>query len=1095
MATLPPPVLDRVLEHAFTLDRQLVPAALAHLGTHGHDSARRVLAHSLVLHDDDDLLAEAQEQHSASATSLLARVLNSPDWASQVRQVSVVNPDTTESALPRADPDDERQENARAPPPPMDDAAFFLCLSRFENLTSFTWHSHRVPPPQLCLALGQAAKNLTHFRLELVVPPPAASGAVVVPSSPTLLQPQAAGPTSPSLVHSPLLGSGSGGTVVSNTVAGAARWDAPHLAALPDKLTHLSLSSLSASGARTLADDALASSLGTSLEHLELAKTLFVDDQVLAAVGEHAKGLQTLKVREMAGTKLSELGLKHVLDGCPELTELHLDGVQGRFSRACWQKLTPLPANLRVLRLSYSELGPHKSWLLDHLASLEHLVSPTNSSLRSLALTRTVASRNALVPGSHHLARYPIDPALEPRALADRDLDALVGGKGQDLRGGGPGPGPAREWESLELDLFKVEPDQLKRLLEGCPRLKRLRVLFDAPFRNLLTLAPSFAACPDLQHFVLAIPPGHSPEMAGVTPAEYLAAVAPLFGDDAAGGADLEAVASNQAESPTREYRRRRGSRSGANAAGSASAPAAITSPAPSLTPIDTAAVASCVHHPLEALDSLLPPTKDWRRFLKKAHALERVSWAGRGGLGTWDFSQKQGSSLARVEFRPTRPPPLGTEADLNPGAAAAPTPAEGQGIESPSSPTRSARTRTASSSGGGDSLNGGLYGSWDGSRPSAARGRRRRSSSVSLAGSCLSNLSLSSTPGGGGGPLSTLSSPATPFSTLMGLGIPSSSPSATSGGAGWAADALSCSPPEYQTSFTGPHANGAGGRRRSSATSNSMFGAIGNTTNSSTAPSNSFSAALGLTVPLAEEDPALPSSKHQTQDLFGWAADTAAATALERAPPASSPSSPPRKDNGGAGKAHHGKANSSSTHQTTPSLLPPKPAHLPPKPLSFAAAVGAAGGGTRSPAPAAPAAAAAMARTASGTSAASSVSAISGSGSGGSRAATGDSSTSSGALPALSRSAGGRNGHAGASGGAAGGGGSGGGGGGARSNRSRGKSASPKQEKNAHLPQPGTGGGENRRSSGGSAGGAGGTGSRKNNGGGGGGRRREATR
>lgn len=342
VATLPPPVLDRILEHAFTLDRQLVPTALAHLGTLGHHSARRVLARTLVLQDDDDLLADAQEQTGAS--TLLARVLNDPDWASYVRHLAVVNPASNELAPPfgltgaedQNESEDALSRAAPPPPPPLDDAALFLCLSRLESLTSFTWHSHRAPPPQLCLALGQAARNLTHFRLELV---PAPAGVSCVPSSPppaaqATQGQQATSPTSPSLIQSPLLA----GTTSNVVGTAAARWDAPHLAALPDKLTHLSLSSLSASGARTLADDALAASLGATLEHLELAKTLFVDDHLLAAIGEHAKGLQTLKIREMAGTKLSEAGLKHVLQGCPDLTELHLDGVQGEYrGRVCSQ--------------------------------------------------------------------------------------------------------------------------------------------------------------------------------------------------------------------------------------------------------------------------------------------------------------------------------------------------------------------------------------------------------------------------------------------------------------------------------------------------------------------------------------------------------------------------------------------------------------------------------------------------------------------------------------------------------------------------------------------------------------------------------------
>ncbi|KAG0656273.1 hypothetical protein C6P46_000341 [Rhodotorula mucilaginosa] len=1128
---LPPPVLDRILETAFHTtdadsDRFPPPVqltTLASLGKAINASVRRILAREVVLQDDDNRLVDAEEGQSAV---LLARVVNDPNWANDVKLLTVVNPVFDQASDPAL--------CHPPPPPPLDDAAFFLCLSRFETLSSFTWHSHRIPPELLCLALGQAAKNLTNFKLELV-PLPLSGGttttdAAAPPSSPPLQQHQS--PTSASGLYSPLLhGSGVGNGTATSAAASAPapRWDAPHLASLPAKLTHLSLSNLSSLGAQSLAEHALPAL--PMLEFVQLEKTLWVDDHVLEAMGRHLKGLGVLKVREMAGTKLSENGLGEVLRGCPELRELHLDCVQGRFSRACWQKLTPLPSNLRVLRLSYSEQGPHKSWLLDHLASLSHLVDASNSELEHLALTRIVAGDGkgkALVPGSHHLARYPIDPVLDPRSLTlgEKDLDALVGVGGGGNEGGGEGGG-GREWRKLELDLFRIEQDQLKRILEGCTKLKSLKVMFDAPFRNLLTLAPSFAACPELQHLEVAIPPGHSPEMASVTPAEYFAAVAPVFvssaGASESGTAAEAARESGQPEQSPRPQHHGHGRRASlATSAGSptrtrtnasfianndAVAPEGPTVPI-DLAALDKAATATarnCVHHPLEALDSLLPVTKDWRRFLKKAHALERIAWTGRGGLGTWEFGQKQGSSLARVEFRPTKPVVVGEgETALSGGDQ---------------SPTRS-RTRTASSSGGGGGFGGPESSSsswgWDGqlASPSAytsSSSSRRRSSSVSLAGSCLSNLSLSPTlqpqpvqrsHGGGDGSHSVFSSPATPFSTLMGLGIPSSSTAIKSNGnaAGGMMGDVPCSPPEYQHGFG--NGSGNGGRRRSSASSSAMFGAIGaNFLASPPQHDNSAgggnSSALGLSMPLYEEEtsfnvPSTLSSSH-VQDLFGWAAETAAATATATAPPrgADSSSSPSGRA-GGKGAPSSSKASNHKslpaiqTTTTTPkasSLLPPAPAHLPAKPLSFAAAAASAAAAKVVNTSTTGATAPAMARTASATSASSAIS----TGGGG-----GSSSKSAGSSPTQSP---GRSTASGGGGGSKAGNGRSGGGGGGRSNRSRGKSASPKQEKNASLPPSGPAGGENRRASGGGSGAGGGNARKSGGGGGGGGRRREATR
>ncbi|KWU42964.1 hypothetical protein RHOSPDRAFT_35467 [Rhodotorula sp. JG-1b] len=1102
---LPPPVLDRILESAFhsnsnshsDSDRfhQVKLATLASLGKAINASVRRILARRLVLQDDDNRLVDAEEGDGPSAL-LLARVVKDPNWANDVKLLTVVNPAPSEANDLAPPP---------PPPPPLDDAAFFLCLSRFENLSSFTWHSHRVPPELLCLALGQAAKNLTRFKLELVPLPLAlpatTTDAAAPPSSPPLQQHQS--PTSASGLYGPLLhGSGLGNGTATSAAASAPapRWDAPHLASLPEKLTHLSLSNLSSLGAQSLAEHALPAL--PMLESVQLEKTLWVDDHVLEAMGRHLKGLAVLR------------------------------------------KLTPLPANLRVLRLSYSEQGPHKSWLLDHLASLSHLLLSPNSGLEHLALTRVVAGtgaaagdgkgKAALVPGSHHLARYPIDPALDPRllTLSEKDLDALVG---NGTEGGEGGEGGGREWRRLELDLFRIEQDQLKRILEGCPKLKSLKVMFDAPFRNLLTLAPSFAACPELQHLEVAIPPGHSPEMASVTPAEYFAAVAPVFLSSSGGAPESSGTAAADAtnelgqEQPPRQPHHGHGRR--ASLATSAGSPTRTRTNASDIAnngaagpegptvPIDlaalekatTATARNCVHHPLEALDSLLPVTKDWRRFLKKAHALERITWTGRGGLGTWEFGQKQGSSLARVEFRPTKPVVVGV--GLGEGET---TLSGGGGGEQ--SPTRS-RTRTASSSGGGGGGCGGPESSsssswgWDGQLASTSpytSSSRRRSSSVSLAGSCLSNLSLSPTlqqqpahrPSGGDASHSVFSSPSTPFSTLMGLGIPSSSSAAgksngNGGGSGMMGD-VPCSPPEYQNGF----GNGTGGWRRSSASSSAKFGAIGANFSSSSSSSppqhdnsggGGNSSALGLSMPLYEEEtcfdmPSSALSSSHMQDLFGWAAETAAATATATAPRGeqSGGATSPSGRGGGGGK---GTASSSkpSNHKSLPaiqtttaaaapktsSLLPPAPAHLPAKPLSFAAAAASAAAAKVVNTSFAPA----MART---TSAASASSAISAAGGGSSSKSAGSSPTQSPGRSSASgggpKSGTGRNS-----------------GGGGRSNCSRGKSASPKQEKNPSLPPSGPAGGENRRASGG----GGGAGARKSGGGGGrgGGRRREATR
>lgn len=117
--------------------------------------------------------------------------------------------------------------------------------------------------------------------------------------------------------------------------------------------------------------------------------------------------------------------------------------------------------------------------MLDHLSSLPSILGASSSSLHTLSLKRRPHPA-ALVPGSHHLARYPIEGVVEPRPLDSRALDALV-------ERGEAGDGERRrEWRVLEVDLFSVDVEALRRLLDGATGLRRLQILFDSPFRNLV---------------------------------------------------------------------------------------------------------------------------------------------------------------------------------------------------------------------------------------------------------------------------------------------------------------------------------------------------------------------------------------------------------------------------------------------------------------------------------------------------------------------------------------------------------------------------------------------------------------------------------
>ncbi|GAA5899812.1 hypothetical protein JCM6882_005441 [Rhodosporidiobolus microsporus] len=684
LTTLSPPLLDRVLKLALDADPALAATFISSLSSSVHDSLVRIKTASIALPDDDAILVQAEndnEREGGRRSSLVSAVWGVPHFASLVRDLVVVRPVVAGAALEGENganggdshtQDEEDQPSfddftapTSTPIPPLEDSAFFLFLSKLNNLTSFSWKSYRLPPEQLCPALGAAAPHLKQFELDLLPSPFDGAAAEVAPGSPSLSSTAGAGHHAHHHHH--------------------VRWDAPNLASLPAGVTSLSLSSLSQAGCKSLG---AALPAFIALESLEVAKTLFVDDQVMGDIGQGAaRSLRRLRIAEMGGTKLSEVGLGEVLRGCEGLEVLELDAVEGRLSRTCWSKLSPLPSSLQTLKLTYSESGPHKSWTLDHLSSLPALL--TSSSLTHLSLTRRVPHPAALLPGSHQLARYPVDPVLQPRTLGKKELEAL-GERGD-------------AWESLELDLFKVDMDGVKKILDNCSGLKRLKVMLDDPFRNVLNLTASFACVPLLRHFLVAIPPEHVPETASITPASYRSALEQLDSAHApASPVGSPSMGKSSPPLPDSPDPPRRSPSSGKSLALHGADKASASS---------TSASASSEKSPsglhLSGIDALLPPTRDWRRFLKKAHALEAVTWTGRGGVGTWSFSKPGGSSLVKVAFAPTRPSP-GAYEDVRGEAAEG----EEEGMK------------------------------YAAMQSQANRPRRR--SSVSLAGSCLSGLSLS---------------------------------------------------------------------------------------------------------------------------------------------------------------------------------------------------------------------------------------------------------------------------------------------------------------------------------------------------------------
>ncbi|GAA5940739.1 uncharacterized protein JCM15063_006348 [Sporobolomyces koalae] len=603
LTTLPPAVLDRIVDIALSCGTASPLALISHLGRTIHHATWRVLAANVILADDDAILVRLErtlESDPVRGTNLLTAIVRDHSHIVRHLVVTTASPSRDLLARRRSSGSSGEDEHLVAP---LDDHALYAFLERFPHLSSFTWTASRLPPEDLCIHLATSARNLLGFTFHL------APSSTVTCVGDERDGDTSTTPTSPSSSFlasscSPLL-SPSSSLLALHGGPPLSRWDGPHLSHLADTLTSLALSSLSHTGAQRLTNT-LSSFL--ALEHLDLSKTVFVDDSLLGAVAHAlAKTLKRLAVRDMTGTKLSDAGIKAVFEECVELESFEFECVEGRLSRGCWNKIDVFPPRLHTLKFCYSESGPHKSWVLDHLQSISSLLSL--ETLDSLTLSRKIDPR-CQIPGSHHPSQYPLDPTMIPRKITGKELGAIVG---SDSAKG-------TRWKSLNLDLLLVDAEDLKSLLEKCTEVKALRVCFDDHFKHLLPLSSSFAACLGLQHFLVSIPLAHSPGLQTLTPSSYMVNSSAL----------LPPV------SP-------------------------LSSPSKSLVELPSSQNATDLDSLPDSIQSLLPSTRDWRRFLKKSHDLHTIEWTGRGGIGKFKFGRVEGKGLIQIVFQPT-PARDGTE-------------------------------------------------------------------------------------------------------------------------------------------------------------------------------------------------------------------------------------------------------------------------------------------------------------------------------------------------------------------------------------------------------------------------------------------------
>lgn len=130
-----------------------------------------------------------------------------------------------------------------------------------------------------------------------------------------------------------------------------------------------------------------------------------------------------------------------------------------------------MPFGTAIWRLTHLDLLCSKTWVLDHLCQSSLAALASNPGLVNLTIARK-PTPTCHVIGDHAKGRHPIDPSVAPRPLPEGALKAIVA-KGA-------------RWGTLDLDLFELSPEALKRILEAGTELSALKVLFGAPFKHLV---------------------------------------------------------------------------------------------------------------------------------------------------------------------------------------------------------------------------------------------------------------------------------------------------------------------------------------------------------------------------------------------------------------------------------------------------------------------------------------------------------------------------------------------------------------------------------------------------------------------------------
>lgn len=239
----------------------------------------------------------------------------------------------------------------------------------------------------------------------------------------------------------------------------------------------------------------LCSRITPTISYLDLS-THFLDTTILSSIGHYgALGSLTHLTLATTGTRLTAEGLKQALERCSLLEKFVLkDGegerrslslslslarskltVPGRLDKNTWAQIDAWPKTLRSFTIEIDESAGHHSWVLDHLASIDHIPF---AQLQEFRVGRLV----------HPIARLPFPPVgvaipsiqkgyeLSPVPMCL--LQAIVEGEpNSDLYNFKPNA----KMRILCLDWWEIGPNELDGLVKSLPSLRFLQVAISFP--------------------------------------------------------------------------------------------------------------------------------------------------------------------------------------------------------------------------------------------------------------------------------------------------------------------------------------------------------------------------------------------------------------------------------------------------------------------------------------------------------------------------------------------------------------------------------------------------------------------------------------